>query len=332
MNLQNPYCPTCNYLRTNCKCKSNLNASEKQSVHKKYYPKRKHGGNQCWLFVRDGWYNYFYERYKSCSTYYEIKNKNIHNLYNGDKVLFYNKGEIIGNATVDFVKTDVKYSEIDCSIDEIEVDGFYDYGNAIFLKDIEMYPPDSTVEIRPLLHKLKFIKGKKEGEELDEFIDSGNWSTQVNTNIRKIDDDDYNLIIKHAENLHKSEIKPLDGLKDLLIRKGGEIQINNIDKKICRAFGSPKWLQNPDGSFKKTAHKIMKQKLAKVGILYDKKNDSMELMNLQEEVFLAGDGEQYLHFGYGIYENGNIVKLSDIKEDIISGKIVRDDDYNLVNI
>ncbi len=309
----------------NCKCKSNPNASENKSVNKMHNLKRKKGGSQCWLFIRNYWYNLFYERHKSCSLYYEQNNININNLYNGDKVLFYNKGEIIGSATVDFVKTNIKFSEIDCSINEIEVDGFYYYGNVIYLKDIEMFLPDLTIEIRPLLHKLKFIKGKQTEEELDEFIDSGSWATQVNTSIRKIDDDDYNLIIEHANELYKCDKAILNDLKDLLIRRGGKTHVKNIDKQICSAFGNPKWLLNPDGSFKKTADKMMKQKLAKVGILYDKKNNSMELIHSKVGEFLGGDGKQHLHFGYKKYENGNIVKLSDIKEEIISGKIVLDD-------
>lgn len=88
MNLQNPYCPTCNYLLTNCKCKSNPNASEKQSVHKQYYPKRIKGGNQCWLFIRNWWYSYYNERYKSCCLYYEQNNTNINNLQMVTKFYF----------------------------------------------------------------------------------------------------------------------------------------------------------------------------------------------------------------------------------------------------
>ena len=222
------------------------------------------------------------------------------------------------------MKTNVKFNNIDCSICKIDIDGFCDYGHVIYLKDIEIFNPDLTVEIRSLLRKLKFMKGKKVGEEFDKFIDR-HWSIRFKTSIKNIDDDDYNLIIEHAQSLHESGKAPLNGLKDLLIRRGGEIQINNIDKKICSAFENPEWLLNPDGSFKKTAHKIMKQKLSKVGILYNKSNQSMKLINLQEGEFLGGDGEKHLYFGYKRYENGNIVKLSDIKENIISGKIVLDD-------
>ena len=227
----------------------------------------------------------------------------------------------------------VKYSDVDYSINGFNVEGFYDYGNVIEFSDIEIFEPDFTVDVHEILYDLKLIRGKKRGEELNDFLGNGKWWIHLKGSIKSLNSDDYDVIIKKAQELHDLEEKWLEILKTSLLKNNGEMNINNLDLYIFKSLGKPQWLLDSEGLFRNNAHQIMKTKLAKVGILYEPKEDFMEVVDLENGKYLAGDGNEYNCSGYmRVKETKELIRLSDIKEEILSGDIIVDDDNWLVYV
>jgi hypothetical protein len=290
------------------------------------YTKSK-GAQNCWLFIRRWWYNDFAEKYNKCNLYYEQKDININHLKAGDKVIFYNKYEFIGNATIEHVWKDVKFSDIDCSINEIDIPGFFDFGNVIVFKDIKIFEPDFTVDVHELLYDLKLIKGKIKEDDFDKFINIYKWTIRFKGSIKQLDSDDYNLIMKKAQELYNKNEKPLEALKKLVLKNDGRLERMHLEGRIFEALGKPEWMLNSDNTFKNNALKMMKKKLAKVGIKYSEKDHSLEVPNLEKGQFLGGDGDLHPCRGYRWFiDDERIVKLVDIKDQIINGEISGDDD------
>ena len=255
----------------------------------------------------------------------------MNNLRIGDNVLIYCKSEFIASSSIRYIKKDVKYSLIDCTIDTSTPDGFYRRGSVIELENVEIFEPDYTVDIRPLLYKLHFIRGKKDDDSLSNYIEKGNWGLSVNTNIRSIDKADYNLIVKTAKELKENKNNYLQDLRQLLIENDNSMYRENMSEWLFEALGNPEWLLDSEKRIKKIWLKMMKTNLAKVGINYDK-DDYIEIMDLEDGEYLCGDGYSDLLFGYEYMDSEEIIKLSDIKEEILNGKIVYNDDDYLIKI
>jgi hypothetical protein len=326
----NNFCPICGKMlvpiienRDSFNAETKLSNIDGKSGHIK-----SKGGENCWLFIRRWWYNDFAEKYKKCNLYYEQKDILINHLKSGDKVIFYNKYEFIGSAIIEHVWKDVKFSDIDCSINEIDIPGFFDFGNVIALKDIEIFEPDFTVDVHDLLYDLKLIKGKKKGEDLDKFINSHKWTIRFKGSIKSLDSDDYNLIINKVQELYHRNEKPLEALKNLVLKNDGRLERTHLEGRIFEALGKPEWMLGSDHSFTNNAPKMMKNKLAKVGIKYSEKENCLEVPDLAEGEFLGGDGCFYPCGGYGrFFDDKRIVKLVDIKKQIINGEISDDDGW-----
>lgn len=289
------------------------------------------GGGNFWIFIRNYWYNFFADKLQRCSLWYEDKENNIKNLNIGDKVIFYNKGEFIASSMIRSVTNSrVRFSEVDCSVNKINSPGFSWYGYVIGLENIEIFEPDFTVDIHPLLYKLKFIRGKKGDKELSEFIQTNKWGLSLKTNIKRIDKEDYDLVLKSAQELNQNGKKQLQTLREYLLKNGNSIVSKNMAGRLYELLGRPEWLLDSDNYIKENGIKTLKQKLAKVGITFLDDDDYLGIVDLEEGEFLGGDGYRYPCFDFGRWENGKIQKLSDIKEDIISGKIKKNEQGYLV--
>lgn len=286
------FCPICGKMLVPViENKESFNTETKLSnIDRKSGHIKSKGGENCWLFIRRWWYNDFAEKYNKCNLYYEQKDININHLKSGDKVIFYNKYEFIGSAIIEHVWKDVKFSDIDCSINEIDVPGFFNFGNVVALKDIKIFEPDFTVDVHDLLYNLKLIKGKKKGEDFDKFINSYNWTIRFKGSIKSLDSDDYNLIIKKAQELYNRNEKPLEALKKLVLKNDGRLKRTHLEGRIFEALGKPEWMLNLDHTFTNNTTKMMRQKLAKVGIKYLEKENYLEVPDLAEGEFLGGDG------------------------------------------
>ena len=315
------------------KCRSMLVPVIKNNMHpisransKESKPTRIKGSSNCWLFIRKWWYNEYAKRYDNCNLYFEENDFNINNLNVGDKVIFYNKYEFFGSAVIESVMKNVIFSEVDCSVNEINVRGFSKSGNVIALSDIEIFEPDFTVDVHELLHDLKLLKGKKYGEELDDFLQNGKWWIHLKGSIKSLHADDYNTIIKKAQELYDKGERRLEALKNVVLKNNGVMEREHLDSRIFKALGEPEWLLDSNGYFTNNAHKIMKTKLAKVGILFEPDDNLLKAVDLQEGEFLTGDGFVLPYRGYGVLEDtSQLVKLSDIKDEIISGSLTMDE-------
>ena len=327
------FCPKCKRVKSMCNCDSLLEGGKRVDKKLKQNGKRviKGGGSNNWIFVRNGWYNFYADRLNRCSLWFEAKENNMNNLRIGDNVLIYCRGEFIASGSINSIKKDVKYSSIDCTIDTNIPDNFYWNGSVIGLENVEIFEPDYTVDIRSLLYKLHFIRGKKDDDSLSNYIEKGNWGLSVNTNIRSIDKADYNLIVKTATELKENKINNLQDLRQLLIENDNSMYRENMSEWLFEALGNSEWLLDSEKRIKKNWLTIMKTKLAKVGINYDK-DDYIEIEDLEDGEYLCGDGDIDLLFGYEYMDSEEIIKLSDIKEEILNGKIVYNDDGYLIRI
>lgn len=324
MNLMNQeiFCPKCHSVSTICRCGFILHSEKKDIGNKPIFPIRKQGSGNYWIFIRNYWYNYIADKLQRCSLWYEHNENNIKNLNIGDKVVFYNKGEFIASSIIKSVtKARVRFCQFDCSINKINQPDFSEYGYVIGLGNIEVFEPDFTVDIHPILNKLKFIRGKKDDEQLREFIKSKKWGLSLKTNIKRIDKEDFDLIMKSAQELNQNSLKRLETLREYLLKNGNSLVRKNMAGRLYELLEKPDWFLDSENYITENGIKILKQKLAKVGITFKSEEDYIVIENTKDGEFLDGDGCLSPYYDFGRWEDGKIQKLLDIKEDIISGKI-----------
>lgn len=323
------FCPKCHSVSTICRCGFIKHAEKKDIGNKPVFPMRKRGSGNYWIFIRNYWYNYFADKLQRCSLWYEHKENNIKNLNIGDKVIFYNKGEFIASSIISSVTNKrVRFCQFDCSVNKINQPDFSEYGYVIGLENIEVFEPDFTVDIHPILYKLKFIRGKKGDEELREFIESNKWGISLKTNIKRIDKEDYDLIMKTAQELNQNGMKRLETLREYLLKNGNSLVRKNMAGRLYELLEKPDWFLDSENYITENGIKILKQKLAKVGITFLDDDDYIGIVDFEDGEFLNGEGYRDLFFDFGQWEkNERNQKLSEIKEDIISGKIKNENGY-----
>ena len=72
------FCPNCHsMLKYVSESQTNPKSNTTNDISK---PARKKGSSNCWLFVRNWWYNHFANHFDNCSLYYEKNDLNIDKL------------------------------------------------------------------------------------------------------------------------------------------------------------------------------------------------------------------------------------------------------------